>query len=213
MPTKGLLAALALLMFVFASGSARGQSPEPPKPTCVPACPADQTCVNNVCMVPAAPATVAGTAAIPPATLPATVVAVPERRSAVALVPYLGVHSPVGKSGDDLDMGLHTGVLVGGRINSGVSLNGELSFDWFNPTHIPAGIDVTEMMFTLAFSPLVHAPLGIGEFVIGPSLGVFELQADLTRDSSVTGVSSHFSGTAHGWLVGGNAGLLSPIQS
>jgi hypothetical protein len=110
-------------------------------------------------------------------------------------------------------MGLHAGVLVGGRINDWASLNGELSLDWFNPSSVPSGIDVTEMMFTLAFSPLVHAPVGSGEFVIGPSLGVFELQADLSGTSSVTGVSSHFNGSAHGWLVGGNAGFFLPVSS
>ncbi|HXI54946.1 MAG TPA: hypothetical protein VNO55_02730 [Polyangia bacterium] len=234
MPTNGRAAAFASFMALLVmSGAARGQSPGPSQALCPTACPADQTCINGVCMVPAAgpasqalpiapsaPVAVWPTPAVsstpppaPAASSPAGVVVAPPARSPLSLLPYLGVHSAVGDAGKSLDMGLHAGIFVGGRINDWVSLNGEVGLDWFNPSGTPAGIDVTDRMYTLAFSPLVQAPVGVGRFVIGPTLGGFVTRAELTRDQSLTGVSSTANFTAHGWLVGANAGFFFPVSS
>lgn len=56
----------------------------------------------------------------------------PLRRGFLA-IPSLGLGIPVGRSGDVLDPGLRLGALLGGHVNSTVSLNGEIVIDVLNP--------------------------------------------------------------------------------
>jgi hypothetical protein len=63
---------------------------------------------------------------------------------------------------------------MGFRIGDFVSLNGELSVDVLNPNFVQAGSSVSEYDTVLAFSPLVHVPLGNVELAFGPKFGFWE---------------------------------------
>jgi hypothetical protein len=107
------------------------------------------------------------------------------------------MHSYRNSTATTLDAGLRLGVLLGGRLNQNFSLNGEMTIDSTNPNNVPAGVDVTETVVDLAFSPLVHLPAGSGDFVFGPKLGVFASEA-----TSSGGGSASTNGTVLGLNVG-----------
>jgi hypothetical protein len=154
-------------------------------------------------MVPAA-----ATSATPAAWVPA-----PTRRT-VLVLPYLGTHSPVGDAGKQYDLGLHTGILVGGRLSEFVSLNGDATLDWLNPTDTGGATDVSDILLSVAAAPLAHVPVGIAELLIGPEFGWFYEEAEATAPNFIIGGSSgtHLRVTAHGYLLGVQAGALFSIR-
>jgi len=117
-------------------------------------------------------------------------------------LPFLGISSIKGENTPSTDPGLRVGVLLGGRVNELVSLNGEIGGDLINE---PATAVVSEYIGHLAFSPLLHFSVPGIEFALGPKLGGW----GLTGSGSVPGRS--ISERGHGWLYGINAGFFIPV--
>jgi hypothetical protein len=130
----------------------------------------------------------------------------PPRRTGFLALPYLGVESHRGNTGNDEGPGLVLGTFLGGRLNPMFSLNGELTIDVLNPKNVPSGEDVSAAEVDIAFSPLVHLPAGpLVELVMGPKLGIF---ASAEQDS-VNGDT--FKARANGWVAGLNLGAFAAI--
>jgi hypothetical protein len=126
------------------------------------------------------------------------------RRGFLAM-PYIGLHIPVGSSGDAFDPGFRVGTFLGGHINPMFSLNGEITIDVMNPKNVSSGVDVTEVMVDLLFSPLVHFGNGQIEGFIGPKFGGFGMSAS----AKMAGLS--MDGSARGLAYGFNLGLAVPV--
>lgn len=120
-------------------------------------------------------------------------------------MPYLGLHAVQGQAGSNFSPGARIGALLGGHVNSTVSLNGEMTVDVADPRNVPSGVTVTEAFVDLAFSPLVHLRNGDTEFVFGPKIGVWGLGADLSENAETVSMS------ASGFLFGINAGVFIPM--
>jgi hypothetical protein len=197
---------------------------------CEPACGAGATCVNGLCMVPAQSAPAAATPApapAPPAAPPqgtgypppayyypprayayppaATAAAAPPERSGFLALPYIGINSFSGSGLDSLDPGLRLGALLGGSVSGIFSANGEITIDVMNPN--APGVDVTEAMVHLTFSPLFHARTPAAEFVIGPKLGIWGLSAHATDGFTTADISQN------GWTIGANLGAFFPVAN
>ena len=67
--------------------------------------------------------------------------------------------------------------------------------------------DETALELDLAFSPLFHAPIGTGEFVIGPKLGAFAAADTLTYGGTEVQTIS-----ASGYVVGFNTGVFFDVS-
>jgi hypothetical protein len=113
-------------------------------------------------------------------------------------LPFIGFHSYQGNNATGLDAGLRLGGLMGFRIGEFVSLNGELSVDVLNPNFVQAGSNYSEYDTMLAFSPLVHVPLGNVELAFGPKFGVWV--------GSYSESGAQFYQTGSGSSVGGDLG-------
>jgi hypothetical protein len=129
----------------------------------------------------------------------------PRRRGFLAL-PYLGIHSFRGDSGNGLDSGLRLGTLLGGRVNEQFSLNGELTIDVINPSNVPTGVDFVGAAVDIAFSPLIHISDGGLEVVLGPKLGFWSG----AQQASMGGVTA--KARASGAMFGVNGGVFGPIN-
>jgi hypothetical protein len=125
-------------------------------------------------------------------------------RRGLVLMPYLGLQSFQGDSGNGLGMGFRLGGLVGAHINKTYSLNGELTLDLLNP-NAQAGVDESAVELDFAFSPLVHISLGALELVFGPKLGIWGGAASASSDGLTATASEH------GWLIGANVGLFTTL--
>jgi hypothetical protein len=115
----------------------------------------------------------------------------PPQRSGFLALPYIGVHTHTGNTGEGLDPGLTIGALLGGRLNQSFSLNGELRIDFLNVDNSDANI----VQADVAFSPLFHAPVSpTAEFVVGPKIGGYGLAGDAAGvDYSESGLSAGFN--------------------
>jgi len=128
-------------------------------------------------------------------------------RSGALFMPYLGVNSFQGDTGNNTDPGLRIGGLGGGHVNELLSLNGEVTIDFVNPKNVPSGVDESIIELDLAFSPLLHAaPAPNFELVIGPKLGFWFGAAEATS-GGMTAKSS-----AQGWLLGINGGAFFTVS-
>jgi hypothetical protein len=194
---------------------------------CEPACGTGATCINGQCMVPAQSATPpAATPAPPPppgagyppqgyyyppptyrspppAGYPPAATA-PSERSGFLALPYIGINSFFGSGTDGLDPGLRLGAILGGSVSPIFSANGEISIDVMNPNSGP-GVDASEVMVHLTFSPLFHARTPGAEIVIGPKLGIWALSAHASNGLMTVDV------TENGWTIGGNVGAFFPV--
>ena len=123
----------------------------------------------------------------------------PAQRKGLLFLPYLGVESHAGNSGEGFGPGVQIGGLLGGRFGAMFSLNVELTVNVLNPDN--AGSDVTYLQADLTVSPLVHVPLPNLEIVLGPRVGVFAGSLD----------SSFVTGSETGYAMGLNAGAFFPV--
>jgi hypothetical protein len=208
---------MVLALGLAASAAARAD--EYGKP-CEPACGAGQTCVDGVCMVPAAPPTAPMEAA--PANQPPALPEVeppssfqPQRPAPTGLLvlPYAGLNIFRSDGGSAPDAGLRLGTLLGGRVNELFSANGEVTFDVINLA-VPAGVTASEYMFHFTFSPLLHFRSPGAELVIGPKIGGWILGGHSSGPETYGYVTTTASADieARGWTVGLNAGAFLPIS-
>ncbi len=128
------------------------------------------------------------------------------RRGVLAL-PYVGWNSYRGDDFSYYGDGRRLGVLIGGRLNPTFSLNGELTFDDSGIENLQPRRDISEVGVDLAFSPLVHLPVGKGEVVLGPKLGVFTIRAEETFDGASVGDFN-----LSGYVAGINAGAFFAVN-
>jgi len=148
-------------------------------------------------------------AAAPPyAFQPATAPLPPRQRrhpSFVAL-PFLGINSYRGDAGRAIDPGFRLGTLLGGHIGDLFSINGEITFDFINPSNVDPGASYSSVDLDVALSPLVHIDAGKLELVAGPKLGL-EWNFWSFDGSGVSG-----SGHSSGIVVGFNTGMFVHIS-
>jgi len=180
--------------------SAAPPIPPPPTPPPVPAPAPAYQYPPPAPAYPPAPAP----SAYPPPTM-ASGFSEPGFRRGFFAMPYLGLHIPVGSSGDSMDPGFRIGALLGGHINPMVSLNGEMTIDVMNPKDVPSGMDVTEVMVDVLFSPLIHFGNGQIEGFFGPKIGAF----GMSGTASMNGMSADTS--ARGLAYGFNLGAAIPV--
>jgi hypothetical protein len=135
------------------------------------------------------------------------------RTQALELVPDpivmidVGLHKWLGDSAAGFDPGLRAGLLVGGRMGRQVSGNAELVVDLLSPD-TPNGVSVTELVFDLTFSPLLHMPLSAtSQVIFGPRLGVFYLY------ESVSTAYQDATARGWGWATGLNVGILGALDA
>jgi hypothetical protein len=119
------------------------------------------------------------------------------RRSGFLAMPYLGIHSYQGDSGDGFGVGLRLGTFLGGRLSEQFSLNGDISIDAENPDDA-LGLDSAATV-DLAFAPLFHLDTGSGglEIVLGPRLGFF-----VSQQEDLAGIEYRQTGLAFGFRAG-----------
>jgi hypothetical protein len=142
---------------------------------------------------------------VPPATPPVSPAA-PRQKGVFLALPYLGAESHLGQSGRGFGIGVLAGGLVGARIGNRFSLNGELTIDVANVENAPTGTAASRRDFDLALSPLIHLGARRVEVVVGPKLGFWSGNLELTSaGQTVNSVS------ARGLVGGLKLGVFVPV--
>jgi hypothetical protein len=121
------------------------------------------------------------------------------------VLPFLGVHSFVGKQTDGYDrsVGLSTGALLGFRLSPVFSLAGQISFDALNFKDNQN--DASGFAFVVALVPQFHIVAPTFEIIVGPKIGLWFEGIDTTYNYQKS------SDSASGLLVGVNAGMFFPV--
>jgi hypothetical protein len=118
------------------------------------------------------------------------------------LMPFIGFQS-IQNENSGTGPGLRIGGLVGSRINEQFSFNGELSFDLWNLSDVPANASESVYLLQFAAAPLFHLQASpTAEIVLGPKLGLFVQHASLSYYGQAA------SSGAEGLLVGANLGAF-----
>jgi len=126
------------------------------------------------------------------------------------LMPFVGVQS-IQNENSNTGPGLRIGGLVGGRMNQQFSFNGELLFDLWNISNVPAGVSESAYVVQFAAAPLFHVQASpTAEIVLGPKLGLFFAHASVS--GSVGGYTLSGSGSDEGLLVGANLGAFFQVS-
>ena len=123
--------------------------------------------------------------------------------SGLHLVPYVGVNSFQGDTGQGSGVGLRVGLLAGSRMAERWSLNLGLAFDKINAK----ASGVSAFAFDLGIAPLIHFPQEKFEILVGPVLGSFVDHLDAGSGAF------EMSGWTYGWTIGANAGAMVPVGS
>jgi hypothetical protein len=115
-------------------------------------------------------------------------------------MPLFGVQSHRGSLATDLGPGLRAGALIGGRLNSHWSINGELLIDFLNDTNDNQPFEEAEV----DLAPLYHYAAESFEVLAGPKVGY----GRGWYSYPVYGASASSSGV----ILGVNAGLLGLVR-
>ena len=144
----------------------------------------------------------------------------PDRQRGFLILPFLGVNSFQGQSGENLTVGARFGGMAGlrfGDINGGhgssyfFSTNGEFTGDWGNAKNAPSGDSVLIIQGVFAASPLLHIVLPSNiELVLGPKLGYwFSAESDTVTTPGLYGSQKTTSSRSDvGFMVGANLGAF-----
>jgi hypothetical protein len=123
------------------------------------------------------------------------------------VIPYIGAHSFQGDGGTILGPGLRVGGLIGLRVNELLTINGELTIDVLNASHLPVRDPYNsyrEQQATIGLSPLVAFPVDESvEIAFGPKLAFWG--ADYGQSSSARGDGD---GTYSGYDLGANGAVF-----
>jgi hypothetical protein len=128
-------------------------------------------------------------------------------RNGAYVIAQVGVSAFLEDEARYLSPGLRVAAQAGGYLTNDISLGGSLTFDLLN-WDLPPGNDASGFMLEAAFAPLYHVGDARAEFVVGPALGGWLSSLDA---SDILGGKA--SGSAQGWALGGNVGLLVPVRS
>ena len=122
------------------------------------------------------------------------------------LMPFVGVQS-IQNDNSNTGPGLRIGGVVGGRMNEQFSFNGELLFDLWNVSNVPAGVSESAYVLQFAAAPLFHVQASpTAEIVLGPKLGLFFAHSSVS--GSAGGFTLSGSESDEGLLVGANLGAF-----
>jgi hypothetical protein len=121
------------------------------------------------------------------------------------LLPYVGVQSLLGDTGSDFGPGLRFGMMLGAHLTPYISLNGQLLFDSYHQkTGVTVGTEVKNIAVEMTFSPLFHFARSHWSTFLGPKLGVWNGDFDVTVKSTQDQVKETYDGL----VLGLNAGLF-----
>jgi len=132
----------------------------------------------------------------------------PAYRRGPLLMPFVGVHLPLGAASTAFDLGFRVGGILGHHVLPFLSLNGELTFDVLNGNEISAADHQSAHTVDLTFSPLFHFPTERGTIVLGPRVGGFSHAVSLVDFTNTPDGALN----AHGLAYGLNAGLFGGIR-
>jgi hypothetical protein len=122
-------------------------------------------------------------------------------------MPLLGINAIEGMNGGNVDAGLRVGGLLGARIGSMFSINGELTLDTINVKNLAPGESFSSFNLVLTASPLFHVREGPVEVVLGPKFGFFGYAVSDTPAGGDTG-----NGHGGGYVIGVNAGTFVAVS-
>jgi hypothetical protein len=111
---------------------------------------------------------------------------------------FLGSQKYVGSAGSDFDLGVRLGGSVGFRLTEMLSIQGELTFDFENPSNSTS----TPTSVGISLVPMFHFALGSSEFRMAPKAGIWSESAS----SEVGG--NKIKQTSKGTLLGANFALV-----
>jgi hypothetical protein len=159
--------------------------------------------------------------AAPPPTLP-------DRQRGFLIMPFMGINSFQGKSGEGLTVGVRFGGMLGlrlGNLSGGqsssylFSTNAEFTGDWGNMKNPPPGGSAYQVHGDFVFSPLLHLILPASalpntEVVVGPKFGYWFADHEATAPGTgglygtpTTTYSYTYAGFALGLNLGAFYGL------
>jgi hypothetical protein len=122
------------------------------------------------------------------------------------LMPFIGFQS-IQNDNSGTGPGLRVGAVAGARMSEQFSFNGELLFDLWNFSNVPAGISESAYVVQFAAAPLFHVQASpTAEIVVGPKLGLFF--AHSSASGSAGGITLSGSESSEGLLVGANVGAF-----
>lgn len=209
----GIAVAVAVVVVSLAAAGARAVAAE-----CAPACEAEQTCVDGVCMIPALPVprsgpppgySPPGPETAPPPAVARSTARVP-RASGFLALPFLGFHSYRGSGWQGFDAGVRLGAVLGARASEAFSLNGKIAVDLLNPDPTAFGISgITRdaRAALVSVTPLVHLrPSPKVEIVVGPELGGGYFWESFELSSAAGPIAGN--ATTRGWLLGLQGGVF-----
>lgn len=110
----------------------------------------------------------------------------------------VGAQKYLGNAGEDFDPGIRLGGSLGFRFGEAFSLQGELAFDFENPSNSNS----TPISFGLSLVPMFHFALGSGEIRMAPKFGMWRESVS----SEVGGIKLEQS--TKGTLLGANFALV-----
>jgi hypothetical protein len=121
----------------------------------------------------------------------------------LSALPFVGVYSYQNVDRAAYRPGPRVGGLLGVRLLSWLSLNGEVTYDksWIQSIE---GGNPSESFVDFALSPLFHWTHGVAELVVGPEIGYFTSTSKET--SMLTG--GEFASSSSGLAAGLNAGIF-----
>lgn len=130
-------------------------------------------------------------------------------------IPFIGVQTLQGDSGENMEPGLRLGILGGGYLTPRISLGVEVALDWMNPGAPLDRGDYVHFMGSASVSPLYHLPLaqGAAEFVFGPKLGIWYTYQYMRAPAVFGTTFPSVTGTGYGPVLGLNAGFFLPVSA
>jgi hypothetical protein len=129
----------------------------------------------------------------------------PRLKRVFLALPYFGVHTYQNSDASGYGPGLRFGSLIGGRLNDRLSLNADVTVDVSNVAS--AGSGFQEYSIALAFAPMLQLPARPLEIVVGPKVGLFVLNTELTSGDVTAG------STQRGVLFGIDTGVFLPVSA
>ena len=121
-------------------------------------------------------------------------------------LPYFGVHTYQNSDASVYGPGLRFGSLIGGRLNDRLSLNADLTVDVSNVGIAGSFGFRREYSIAFAFAPLLQMPARRLEIVVGPKVGLFVLNTEISS-GDVTGETSQ-----RGVVFGIDIGVFVPVS-
>jgi hypothetical protein len=114
----------------------------------------------------------------------------------VEIMPTVGTGKPTGQGSDDYGLGFGFGLSAGARFGSAWSLHGQFDYEFLNPNNRYGSVSAE--MIRLQIAPAYHFIERAMDFSIGPTAGIFLIDASGT--SYVGGGTS--SASARGVQLG-----------